>query len=67
MFFKGLIFLVLFWAFLAPTAATTETALDTYVWTPDPHYSWFDTGERLEGYSLDKSHHWTGYILNMTR
>jgi hypothetical protein len=62
----SILFLVC-WIAIIATAAAGKTALDDYVWSPDSHYSWYDTGNIIEGYSIDKSHHWKGYILNMTR
>lgn len=43
-----------------------STPLDDYVWKPDSHYSWTDTGVIYEGSNTDGSKGWTGYVLNMT-
>lgn len=59
-----LFLLVALWLFVSPRGAAKP--LDDYVWAEDPHYSWVDTGEVIEGRSVDGSHHWKGYILNMT-
>jgi PhoPQ-activated pathogenicity-related protein len=57
----------------AHAAATSALAnctgfdcLHAYVHAPDPHYSWVDTGLRVNGTGLESKHKWTGYILNMT-
>jgi len=44
------------------------SALDDYVNRPDEHYGWVDMGPEwiLSGRSLDGSHSWTSYTLNMT-
>lgn len=44
------------------------TALDDYVWTPDENYGWVDMGPEwiLSGRSIDGSHTWTSYTLNLT-
>lgn len=44
------------------------TALDDYVWKEDSHYSWVDMGPEwtLHGRSIDNSHSWTSYTLNLT-
>jgi len=39
----------------------SESPLDTYMNKPDPHYGWFDTGERVK-MALGG----TGYLLNVT-
>ena len=60
-----LLFLVIaLWLLVSFSAVSTP--LDDYVWAEDSHYSWVDTGEIIEGSSVDGSHHWKGYILNMT-
>jgi len=47
-------------------SSASSTSLDDYVWMPDPHFRWFDTGARIEGASLDNTTRWVGYILNVT-
>merc|ERR1719473_27114 len=67
MLLHGMMLCFLFILFLAlHPGAVIGTPLDDYVWEPDEHYSWVDTGEVITGRSVDGSHHWTGYILNMT-
>ena len=46
----------------------TETALYKYVHKPDPHYSWRDTGQRVNGTSKFCTINcgFVGYVLNMT-
>ena len=46
----------------------TETALYKYVHKPDQHYSWRDTGQRVNGTSKFCTINcgFVGYVLNMT-
>ena len=59
-----LFLIVALWLIAVPHGATKP--LDDYVWAEDPNYSWVDTGEVIEGRSVDGSHHRKGYVLNMT-
>ena len=43
----------------------TQTALDRYLATPDPEFTWVDTGVRIDGV-VSSIKHWTGYVLKMT-
>ena len=60
-----MISLVIF-VLIATLALSVSTPLDDYVWSEDSQFSWVDTGTTFEGHSVDKSNHWTGYVLNMT-
>ena len=48
------------------SSLSLSTPLDDYVWEPDEHYTYYDLGQTISGRSVDGSHHWTGYLLNMT-
>ena len=47
-------------------AAYETTPLDDYVWTPDEHYQWVDSGKTIHGRNIDGSITYTGYLLNLT-
>jgi hypothetical protein len=47
-------------------AAYETTPLDDYVWAPDEHYGWVDSGLTIHGRNADGSVTYTGYLLNMT-
>ena len=47
-------------------AAYEMKPLDEYVWTPDEHYQWVDSGHTIEGRNAEGSVTYTGYCLNMT-